>query len=144
MTDATMTRRAFVRRASGLVLALGTGGGLVAAGARGAEAAGGCPYCASQWGPIHRWLWAYGVAPRWQHDVCLRESGFDPGATNPRSGAAGIVQFMAGTWASGEERFGIYGSPYDWPTALTMMNAYLEAGEWSHWWCNGEYGCEDV
>jgi soluble lytic murein transglycosylase-like protein len=98
-------------------------------------------WCGHPRGPIHRWLEAYGVSPSWQHDIVLRESAFDPGATNPYSSAAGLAQFLWSTWRWGEERFGIYGSPYDWETNLLMFNAFLLAGEPEHWACTVESGC---
>jgi len=137
MTDATMTRRAFIRRASGLVLALGTGGGLVAAGARPqrAEAAGQamCPYCPSVWGPIHRYLWATGPDPIWQDAVLWSESNYEPFAYNSSSGASGIAQFLPSTFGWASRRFGIYGSVFDPYVSIQVMNALIAAGEKYHW-----------
>jgi soluble lytic murein transglycosylase-like protein len=131
MAESTITRRAILRSAGGLVLA--TAGGLALPGR--VEAA---HYCGYQFGPIHQWLYANGVDPAWQHDIVWRESNFQPGATNPYSGAAGLAQFLFSTWRWGEERFGLYGSPYDWVLNLTMMNAFLSVGEYGHWDCHGE------
>lgn len=133
-----LTRRQFVRRASGLAVGAAAGALLVPKPALAAH------YCGYQFGPIHQWLWANGVDPRWQHDVVWRESNFEPGATNPSSGAAGLAQFLRSTWRWGEERFGYYGDPYNWVDNLTMMNLFLEQGEYSHWACGPNAGCVDV
>lgn len=126
MSGKLWTRRDLVTKGAA------TGGALVLAAAvpKVAEAA---HYCGYQYGPIHRAIYGWGVDPAWQHDIIWRESNFDPGATNPSSGAAGLAQFMAGTWAWGQRRFGIYGSPYNWITNLQMMNAFLRVGEYYHW-----------
>lgn len=124
MRDTRLTRRTLVRR--GLLLA---GAGLV--GRPGGALA--AHYCGYQFGPIHQAIYGWGVDPDWQHDIIWRESNFQPGATNPYSDAAGLAQFMPSTWRWGEERFGIWGSPYDWVTNLQMMNAFLREGEYYHW-----------
>lgn len=133
MHDQRLTRRALLRQ--GLVLA----GGLVAATAtpRGAEAAGHAWYCGAPYGPIHRYLYATAPDPVWQDAVIWRESNFDPSAKNPRSTASGLAQFLDSTWAWGEERFGIWGSPFDPYTCIDMMNAFISEGEYYHWALTG-------
>lgn len=72
------------------------------------------------------------VAPRL---ACIiqKESRWDPDAQNPRSGAAGLTQIMAGTWATtpqgrrGESRFNAY-SNIDAAVWLATSG-----GGWRHW-----------
>ena len=140
MTTTRLTRRTFVRNAGGIILA--AAGGLVLPGTVAAVDEMTVCYCGYDYhGPIHSWLRAYGVDPVWQHDIVWRESNFLPSATNPYSSAAGLAQFLWSTWSWGEERFGIYGSPYNWVTNLEMFNAFLRVGEYSHWACTVESGC---
>jgi hypothetical protein len=123
------TRRGLIR--AGLVAA----GGLVVAAAlpARADAATICPGCGLPFGPLHRLIFATGPDPWWQDAIVYRESRYDPGAFNALSGAAGLAQFIPSTWAWGEERFGLYGSPFDPGTCVAMMNAFLRAGEYYHW-----------
>jgi hypothetical protein len=95
-------------------------------------------------GPLHAYLYATGPAPWWQDQVIMRESGWDTGATNPSSGAAGLAQFLWSTWYWAEGFCGIYGSPYDGYAAIAMMNCLLEAGQYYHWYCGGQPGCYDI
>jgi len=136
MTNAPMTRRAFVRRASGLVLA--TAGGLVAAGAGagGAEAAGQamCPYCGvAPFGPWHRHLWATSPDPYFADIVIARESRWQSGAYNESSAASGLAQFIPSTFFWAQERFGIYGSVFDPYVSMDLMSALLAENEYYHW-----------
>ena len=70
------------------------------------------------------------------------ESGGDPDATNPRSSAAGLFQFIDGTWAHASEQAGFAGaSPHD-PEANVAAAAWLvgyslDVGDapWAHWTC---------
>lgn len=144
MTDtATFPRRAFLRRASGLVLA--TAGGLVLPGRARAEGEALCPYCGvAPFGPLHAYLHRTGPDPIWMDRIIARESSWHSGARNPWSDAAGLCQFIFSTWQWGEERFGIYGSPYDPYTAIDMFSAFVAADERYHWSCGGAAGCEDV
>jgi len=104
-----------------------------------------CPYCGvAPFGPLHRFLPATSPAPAWADQIIARESGWDPGATNPSSGAAGLAQFLPSTWGWGEERFGFYGSPYDPYDAIRMMNLFLAEGEYWHWSCGPNVGCQDI
>lgn len=96
------------------------------------------------WGPLHAYLYATGPAPWWQDQVIMRESNWDPSATNPLSGAAGLAQFLWSTWYWAEGFCGIYGSPYDGYAAISMMNCLLEEGQWYHWDCGGQAGCYDI
>jgi hypothetical protein len=135
---ATLTRRTLIRQA------VVSAGGLVLAASlpEAVKAADLCPYCGvAPYGPLHRHLHATSPAPIWADQIIARESGWEPGATNPSSGAAGLCQFLWSTWRWGEERFGIYGSPYDPITCIDMMNQFLLAGEYYHWACTVESGC---
>lgn len=124
----TITRRALLRGAAGA-------SGLVIAASipEAARAAGHSAQCGAPFGPLHQFLWATSPDPWWADAIIWRESNWEPGATNPASGAAGLCQFMWSTWRWGEERFGTYGSPYNGYAAITMMNAFLRAGEYYHW-----------
>ena len=72
------------------------------------------------------------------------ESNGDPLATNPYSGAAGLFQFMPGTFRWASEGAGYGGaSVYD-PTANVAAAAWLvdysvrhghPDGAWGHWVC---------
>jgi soluble lytic murein transglycosylase-like protein len=134
MTDQRLTRRAFVRRASGLVLATATG--LVAAGARPqrAEAAGLCPTCGvAPRGPLHAHLYATSPDPVFADIVIGRESRWQSGAYNASSGASGLAQFIPSTFFWAQERFGIWGSPFDPYVSMDLMSALLREGEYYHW-----------
>lgn len=140
----TTTRRQFVK--TGLALALAPA--LVAASrlptpaeAKALGHGGGCPM---PFGPLHQYLYATGPDPDWQHAVILRESGWDQGAQNPYSSAAGLAQFLRSTFDWGCERFDIYGSPYDGYVSIALMNAFVAAGERYHWNCGPNVGCEDI
>jgi hypothetical protein len=98
-------------------------------------------YCGAPFGPLHRYLYRTAPDPEFQDAVIWRESSWDPSAKNPTSTAAGLAQFLDSTWAWGQERFGIYGSPYDPYAAISMMNAFIAAGEYAHWACTPESGC---
>lgn len=97
-----------------------------------AAASGHMGGCGAPFGPLHRYLYNTAPDPYWQDLVIWRESNWTPGAYN-RSGASGLAQFMPSTWAWGEERFGVYGSPFDPFTAIDMMNNFIAAGEYYHW-----------
>jgi len=68
------------------------------------------------------------------------ESHGDPYAKNPRSSAAGLFQFLSGTWdhAAGQLDLPSYaeGGPYD-AAANIEAAAWLvfEGGGWGHWTC---------
>ncbi len=70
------------------------------------------------------------------------ESNGDPFVSNPRSSAAGLFQFISGTWEHASEQAGFGGSsPLD-PEANVAAAAWLvahsvEAGRpaWAHWTC---------
>jgi hypothetical protein len=128
----TLRRRQFLRTAGGLVLA--TAGGLVLPGR--AQAAG-CPYgCGAVFGPLHRYLWATGVSPQWQHAIITRESSWNPAATNPSSGAAGLAQFLPWVWWDWLVPAGLAsGSPYNGYQAIDAMTNCLEAGYAWMWDC---------
>ena len=128
-----ISRRALVK---GLVA---VGGSLVIASKlpTPAEAAGHAAYCGAPYGPLHRYLYATGPDPVWQDAVIWRESNWLPSAKNPRSTASGLAQFLDSTWAWGEERFGLWGSPFDPYVNIAMMSAFLREGEYYHWALTG-------
>jgi len=76
--------------------------------------------------------------------VMYCESGGNPDATNSRSSAAGLFQFLRGTWAIASVRAGFGGySRFD-PEANIASAAWLvnysirtqhPAGAWGHWSC---------
>lgn len=70
------------------------------------------------------------------------ESGGDPNARNPRSGAAGLFQFVDGTWTHASEQAGFEGAPPNDPEANVAAAAWLVdyslgVGDvpWAHWTC---------
>lgn len=72
--------------------------------------------------------------------ISLHESHHTPGATNPRSGAAGQYQFLWSTWASTPQgRAGL--SPYDPIAAREAARWMLAQGRAREWvpvqmgWC---------
>ncbi|GBD85950.1 transglycosylase SLT domain protein [bacterium BMS3Abin02] len=76
--------------------------------------------------------------------VMYCESGGDPDATNPRSNAAGLFQFLRGTWAIASVRAGFGGYSRLDPEANIASAAWLvdysirtrhPAGAWGHWSC---------
>lgn len=136
MTDERLSRRGFLRRASGLVVAAAAGGLALAPAPAGAAAHN--PQCHAPYGPLHRYLWATSPDPLWADGVIWRESNWTPSAKNPGSTAAGLAQFIDTTWAWGQRRFGIYGSPYDPYCCIRMMNAFLIEGEYYHWALTGD------
>lgn len=79
------------------------------------------------------YLYATAPFPEWQDATIWCESRWQPDATNPYSGAAGVAQFMWPTWYWAEDAYGIYGSPYDPWTAIDMMNALWLDGYY-YWW----------
>jgi Transglycosylase SLT domain len=71
--------------------------------------------------------------------LCLMsfESGGNPGATNPSSGASGLMQVLP-SWA---EVFGVTRDAlYDPDTNLNISRALYDDGGWGHWspWNRGE------
>ena len=70
------------------------------------------------------------------------ESNGDPTITNPRSGAAGLFQFVSGTWEHASEQAGYGGESAFDPEANIAAAAWLvdysqAAGQtaWAHWTC---------
>ena len=70
------------------------------------------------------------------------ESNGDPGVTNPRSGAAGLFQFISRTWEHASEQAGVGGSSALDPEANIAAAAWLveyslDGGRsaWAHWTC---------
>lgn len=73
----------------------------------------------------------------WAMRVMACESGGNPDATNPSSGAAGLFQHLPKYWAERSSNAGVAGStPYD-PPANVAVAAWLfyEGGGQSHWVC---------
>lgn len=71
------------------------------------------------------------------------ESGGDPNAYNPYSGASGLFQFIPSTWATTSEAAGFAGADVFDPVANTgsaawLANRYEELGQdyWTAWNCN--------
>ena len=82
----------------------------------------------------------YGVTPGGSIEQCIisRESGGNPRAVNPASGAGGIYQFLPSTWAS----LGYSGLPENAPAweqkqAFDKLYAQAGAGPWSSDGCAG-------
>lgn len=66
------------------------------------------------------------------------ESGGDPNAYNPASGAAGLFQFLPETWQSASAAAGWAGASVFDPEANIAVAAWLVAGSsppWSQWSC---------
>mgnify|MGYP001819368520 FL=1 len=70
------------------------------------------------------------------------ESNGDPSVTNPRSSAAGLFQFVSGTWEHASTQAGYDGSsPFDpeanVASAAWLVDNSLKTGRspWSHWTC---------
>jgi len=70
------------------------------------------------------------------------ESNGDPSITNPRSSAAGLFQFVSGTWEHASEQAGFGGASALDPEANVAAAAWLvdyslDAGQsaWVHWTC---------
>jgi soluble lytic murein transglycosylase-like protein len=86
---------------------------------------------------IHQAATTYGVSEAWMRRVSWCESRWTPWATNARSGAAGLFQFMPRTWRWMSAQAGWAGaSPYD-PWAAAAVAAWgLRNGYASHWSCS--------
>jgi hypothetical protein len=134
----TLTRRTLIRRAL-------AGAGTLVLAARlpqAATAADLCPYCGvAPYGPLHAHLHATSPAPIWADQIIARESTWEPGATNPKSGAAGLCQFLPEVWDWLVSIGLAYGSPYDPVAAIDAMNACLREGWYDMWACTVESGC---
>jgi resuscitation-promoting factor RpfB len=67
--------------------------------------------------------------------VAYCESRYNPGAVNSSSGAAGLFQFMPGTWAANSVRAGYAGANVFDPVAAANVAAWMfvrgQAGQWS-------------
>ena len=70
------------------------------------------------------------------------ESNGDPNATNPRSSAAGLFQFINGTWEHASEQAGFGGVSAHDPEANVAAAAWLvdyslaaDQSAWAHWTC---------
>lgn len=87
--------------------------------------------------PLAPWDYLYATYPRLARRldcVIARESHWNAGAYNPRSGAAGLAQFLLSTWyTTPQGKAG--GSRYD-PYAAIDGAAYLilnDSKSWRHW-----------
>jgi hypothetical protein len=70
------------------------------------------------------------------------ESNGDPSVINPRSGAAGLFQFVSGTWEHASEQAGFGGASALDPEANVAAAAWLvdysldaDRSAWAHWTC---------
>jgi Transglycosylase SLT domain len=79
---------------------------------------------------IYRAARHYGESTRLALQIAYRESRFDWRATNASSGAAGLYQFMPGTWRSTPYR---RYSPYHPRWAALAAMWMWERGLYSHW-----------
>lgn len=130
--DAEEGRRAFLRGLAGA--GAGAAGLAIAASIPAAVAAAGhSAYCGAPYGPLHRYLAATSPDYDWAHAIIWRESNWDPSATNPASGAAGLAQFMPYIWAWLVDEGLAYGSPYDGYANIDAMNACLRRGWYWMW-----------
>jgi Transglycosylase SLT domain len=89
-----------------------------------------------QWRPL---VTTYFGAELVDTALCLMalESGGNPGATNPTSGASGLMQVLP-SWA---DTFGVTRDAlYDPGTNLSISKALYDDGGWGHWspWNRGE------
>jgi soluble lytic murein transglycosylase-like protein len=77
----------------------------------------------------------YGVAPRCLRNLAWRESRFTPWINNYQgSGAAGLMQFMPGTWRWMSAQAGYGGaSVYDAWSAAHVAAWAISRGYLSHW-----------
>jgi peptidoglycan hydrolase CwlO-like protein len=72
--------------------------------------------------------------------VAQHESGFDPNAVNPSSGAAGVFQFLPSTWAAMSVAAGYPGSSAFDASANVAVAAWTEGRYgWSPWVLDGPY-----
>jgi len=98
-------------------------------------------------GPVERWrpLVERYFSPDLVEEalaIIACESNGDPAARNGRSGAAGLFQFIGGTWKHASDMAGFAGaSPHD-PEANIAAGAWLAAysldrgdAAWAHWTC---------
>ena len=79
-------------------------------------------------------------------DLALRiiscESGGDPNAQNPRSGAAGLFQHIPRYWEARVAAAGMPGGSIFDPIANVAASAYLAYSDgWGHW--SASAGCWD-
>jgi hypothetical protein len=97
--------------------------------------------------PVERWrplVEQYFVKDRISEALSIIEceSNGDPNVTNPRSSAAGLFQFISGTWEHASEQAGFGGASALDPEANVAAAAWLvdyslAAGQsaWAHWTC---------
>ncbi len=77
----------------------------------------------------------WGADPSQLLRVAYCESRYNPSAYNPSSGASGLFQFLASTWAANSVRAGYGGASVFDPVANANTAAYMfahsQAGQWS-------------
>ena len=101
--------------------------------------AGDRPGNVDQWRSLVEEYFAPGEVER-AMQILECESHGDPYAKNPRSSAAGLFQFLHGTWDHAAAQLDLpdyaEGGPYD-AAANIKAAAWLvsEGGGWSHWTC---------
>ena len=75
---------------------------------------------------------AYGhCAELWRKAKCETGGTFDPRAINPGSGAAGLFQFLSGTWQTTPFRMFSRFDPYASALAAGWMHSVGRGGEWA-------------
>jgi hypothetical protein len=62
------------------------------------------------------------------------ESQYSPGASNPKSTAKGLWQFLDGTWQHTQEKSGIYGDVYDAKLNAQLGNYLLATPNGKYHW----------
>jgi hypothetical protein len=83
---------------------------------------------------IDRAALRWGLSARTMRAIAWCESRFDPNATNPRSGAAGVFQWLPSSWAWASPRAGWAGySPYHAEANINVAAWAMRRGYWS-WW----------
>ena len=116
---------------TGVAFALGLVTGCTAMAARGGHA---------QSVEVQDAIWSasqeHGVAYPWLLRVARCESGYHPWVVNRASGAAGLFQFMPGTWRWMSAAAGWAGaSPYDPWAAASVAGWAFAHGYAAHWTC---------
>ena len=112
-----------------------------------ATAGAGEPLEESAADPVERWrplVERYFVEERVTEalSIIACESNGDPSITNPRSSAAGLFQFVSGTWEHASEQAGFGGASALDPEANVAAAAWLvdysldgDRSAWAHWTC---------
>lgn len=79
----------------------------------------------------------YGVSAQGAVNVMMCESGGNPGAYNPSSGASGLFQQLARYWPGRAAAYGFAGaSPFNgYANASVSLGMIRDTGGYSHWVC---------